>query len=223
MILWLVVVGLAIWLSGSLYLVSYANMWAQNEEPKDPAKLRAEEKSLLGEIDFQEKFGSKAMDKVRALKRLAFFYLEGKNFAGARDTFLKAERVLCRDGDTAVNNSERLVLKRLAAMSMAGCTMFEEAQPLFNQADRLARHLALQQKDSSLAQAQLLNDEGVYYFLWAGATKSLHKRKAKYDQAQSFFERALKCLAGSESQDMEETLKANLEQVKREKLFTNFG
>ena len=156
-------------------------------------------------------------EKARAMKELAIYYQESRNFAAARDTLLSAEKLVALEYDDVDHLLLRIDLKRQAALVMCDCTLFQEAEPLFRQAGRIVSRLEAIDKDAAgIAKAKLLNDEGVMYYLWAGSTRELAERGQRYEVAADCFLKAGKILTRSskENASLKVAIADNLRQLR---------
>ncbi len=178
-----------------VYLVSYAELISQDFKTEESARLKKREDRAKAEVLYNTESGKDAVVRAEGMKQLANYYMESQNYAAARDTLLTAERAVAVEGDDSERLYLRIQLKRQAAMCMANCALYEVAEPILRQADRLINHLQkLDPNQALLARAELLNDQGVVYYLWANSTKELPRRKALFGQSQELFVNSAKTL-----------------------------
>lgn len=182
----------------TLYMVSHGGLVAYDNETLQSERLKLAEMRAREEVRFNEESGKSALERARAMKDLAIYYQESRNFAAARDTLLSAEKLVALEHDDSEHLLLRIDLKRQAALVMCDCTLFQEAEPLFRQAGRIVSRLEKIDKEAAdLAKAKLLNAEGVMYYLWAGSTKELAQRNDRYGVAGDCFLKASRILAHS--------------------------
>lgn len=185
---WLVGITFVTIIGTKVYLISYAELIAQDFDTAQSARLRRHEDRARAEITYNNESGKSALAKADSMKQLANYYMEAKNYAAARDVLLSCEREIASEGNDADHIYARTQLKRQAAMAMANCALYEVAEPLLRQAGRLIPRLQeLDSKRAMLAQAELLNDQGVVYYLWANSTKELGRRNKLFEQSQNCF------------------------------------
>lgn len=195
----MVILAFAASLSTTLYMVSHGGLVAYDNETLQSERLKLAETRAREEVRFNEESGKSALQRARAMKDLAIYYQESRNFAAARDTLLSAEKLVALEHDDAEHLLLRIDLKRQAALVMCDCTLFQEAEPLFRRAGRIVSRLEQIDKESALlAKAKLLNDEGVMYYLWAGSTKELAQRNERYGVAGDCFLKASRILTHSQ-------------------------
>ncbi|MBK7746898.1 MAG: hypothetical protein IPP57_10110 [Candidatus Obscuribacter sp.] len=194
---WLVCITFVTMVGTKVYLISYAELVAQDFETAQSARLKKHEDRARAEIIYNNESGKTALAKAEGMKQLANYYMESKNYAAARDTLLASERDVASEGDDAEHIYLRIQLKRQAAMCMANCALYEVSEPLLRQAGRLIDHLQKQdQKRGTLARAELLNDQGIVYYLWANSTKELPRRKSLFEQSKQCFALSARVLGG---------------------------
>ncbi len=192
----MVTLALAASIFTTLYMVSHGGLVAYDNETLQSERLKLAETRAREEVRFNEESGKSALERARAMKDLAVYYQESRNFAAARDTLLSAEKLVALEHDDGEHLLLRIDLKRQAALVMCDCTLFQEAEPLFRQAGRIVSRLEQIDKEAALlAKAKLLNDEGVMYYLWAGSTKELAQRNDRYVVAGDCFLKASRILA----------------------------
>ncbi|MBL8081626.1 MAG: hypothetical protein JNN26_03350 [Candidatus Obscuribacter sp.] len=204
-------------ISTTLYMVSYGGLVAYDNETLQSERLKLAETRAREEVRFNEESGKSALEKARAMKELAIYYQESRNFAAARDTLLSAEKLVALEYDDVDHLLLRIDLKRQAAVVMCDCTLFQEAEPLFRQAGRIVSRLEAIDKDAAgIAKAKLLNDEGVMYYLWAGSTRELAERGQRYEVAADCFLKAGKILSRSsiENPSLKVAIADNLRQLR---------
>lgn len=194
---WLVFITFVTMIGTKAYLISYAELVAQDFATAESARLKKHEDRARAEIIYNNESGKTALAKAEGMKQLANYYMESKNYAAARDTLLASEREVASEGDDAEHIYLRIQLKRQAAMCMANCALYEVSEPLLRQAGRLIEHLQKQdQKRSTLARAELLNDQGIVYYLWANSTKELPRRRSLFEQSEQCLILSARVLGG---------------------------
>lgn len=224
---WLVALTFVTMIGTKVFLISYAELVAQDFETAQSARLKRHEDRARAEIIYNNESGKTALAKAEGMKQLANYYMESRNYAAARDTLLASERDVASEGDDADHVYARIQLKRQAAMCMANCALYEVAEPLMRQASRLIDHLRkLDDTRATLARAELLNDRGIVYYLWANSTRELPRRKSLFEQSQQSFvlsARVLGSISGDAQLDgivhLRRALRKNLGLVRQDLAF----
>jgi tetratricopeptide (TPR) repeat protein len=205
----LAALALAAWLAVTVYMVSHGGITTYNNDTYQSERLFADKEKAEAEVNFARESGKSALELSQALQKLALYYRESGNFAAARDTLMAADRSVAAEHDDVLHLVRRMQLKREAAMVMAECGLFQEAEPLFRQAGRLLRPLEkLDGSAAQMARAALRNDQGVLYYLWGNATRELPLRFERLEIARRCFAESFAGVKGVDSNEASSLRKA---------------
>ncbi len=220
---WLISVTLVSWCFAMLYIYSWRSSWAGKVVLEETVKK--EERALRDKIRILEEMAAPDHDIVAARIRLAKVLFAAGDFNGARYTVDDADARL--DSNKALSArpdvlNERVMLNKLAALSLRECGHYQFAQDRYDKIAKLLGQADASKQIENKSEVQylklvLLNELAVLHYLWANSSKEEAERQKHFALAESLFQ---KCSAqsrqhlndadGAKYRHLEELTKANL-------------
>lgn len=187
---WLMTVTVVTWCFTMLYIHSWNVTWAGKNGDEEVA--RKEELALREKANMLTEMEAPDKEIVEARINLAKRLLQNGKHMLARDAFDDADGVLAKSKsqDSQATLLKRAELQRLAAIPFRDSSFFEFGYPRFARAGELLDK-AEQDDDVHYLKLALLNDEGVYQYLWANASERTYQRNEHYALAERKLQKCL--------------------------------